>query len=800
MIESESRICIYFARGSCHHGTSCKYKHVAGGAAAETVTGTRPSTSICHKFAQTGQCTYDGCRYRHEAGGPATSPPRRPVPHGSCRWFGTSQDHKPRDNCNFEHRYVDSSDDSDSDKDNGRDNDSDTSMHVRPSAPTPQRRHNWARSLARPDATLPSVMKKIVTVGLRILDSGESEARQSAIKSLGSGIGRAWVAQVLEATYSLDQCAGRSLGFHEHCVPFMRLISHEQILASLVLGKDVEKIYDLVRQRGVDFFGSAASILQEGMGRSPTDGPQLEEALSALAAMMFSTIDLDQGTYIKAGYTTIATTLGECLDRFPADSQQSFALRSAARHIQQIKERLYMGDDAPSARSFKSTTKTKAKNNFYADLPGHLSLRGPRHDNDHASIEEITILPTTSELKADRPEFLPEKYETSPHHATGIRRLLDTQFRLLREDTSGQVRDAIRGLVQHWDQLVRGSDENLQRVIPRKMDAKINVYKNATLKRLYFDRKAGLAAEVVFTQPEDMSKMDISKRADWWEDSKDLQRGSIVALVDDKMETSFLLVHERTVMADVDAGLIGYHYDPMVGVNDLAGNKRKAMITLSLINSTSKIDQARLVTLASPSAASSTALVEFPGLLFVSFQPVLKGLQALHKWPRLPFIDWLAPGPETQYTVCDGFVEIPPPLYMSRKNVTLDLSCITEDGHYLSHSIDEPVTIEELEEHTTLDRGQCEGLISSLQREFALVQGPPGTGKSYVGDKIVQVLLANRHRLRIGPIICVCVSPLPRCDSNPTIADSNGGSVHQPCARPVSRTHPEAEDTRCQGA
>jgi len=638
-------------------------------------------------------------------------------------------------------------------------------------------------------------------IGLRILDSAESEARQSAIKTLGSDIGCAWVAKVLEATYSLDQYAGRSLGFHEHCVPFMRLISHEQILASLVLEKDVEKIYDLIRQRGVDFFGSAASILQEGMGRSSTDGPQLEEALSALAAMMFSTIDLDQGTYIKAGYTTIATTLGECLDRFPADSQQSFALRSAARHIQQIKERLYMGDDAPDAETPKSTTKATAKNNSYADLPGHLSLRGPRHDNDHASIEEIIILPTTSELKADRPEFLPEKYETSPYHEAGIRRLLDTQFRLLREDTSGQVRDAIRGLVRHWDQLVRGSDKNLQRVIQRKMDAKFSVFKNATLKRLHFDRKAGLAADVVFTQPEDVSEMDRSERVGWWEGSKDLQRGSIVALIDDTMETSFLLVHERTVKADVDAWMIDdCNYNPEVHLKDLAGNKREAMITLSLIDSTSKIDQARLVKLASPSSAGSAVLVEFPGLLFVSFQPVLKGLQALHKRPRLPFADWLAPGPETQYTVRDGFVEIPPPLYMSRKNVTLDLSCITVDGHCLSHSINEPVTIEELEEHTTLDRGQCEGLISSLQREFALVQGPPGTGKSYVGDKIVQVLLANRHRLRIGPIICVCVSPLPRCDSNPTIADSNGGSVHQPCARPVSRTHPEAEDTRREGA
>ena len=253
------RICPYFARGLCRRGNSCNYKHVAGGTAAKTATGTRPSTGICNKFDQTGQCTYDNCRYRHEAGGSATNPPHPSVPHGVCRWFGTPQGCRYGDSCTFEHRYVASPEDDDDDDDVDGDGDSETSMIVRPPAPTPQRRHNWAGSLAGSDATLPSVMKKIVTIGLRILNSAECEARQSAIKTLGSDTGRAWVAKVLEATYSLDQYAGRSLGFHEHCVPFMRLIAHEQILASLVLEKDVEKIYDLIRQRGVDFFGSAAS-------------------------------------------------------------------------------------------------------------------------------------------------------------------------------------------------------------------------------------------------------------------------------------------------------------------------------------------------------------------------------------------------------------------------------------------------------------------------------------------------------------------------------------------------------------
>ncbi|MDV3182344.1 MAG: AAA domain-containing protein, partial [Candidatus Phytoplasma australasiaticum] len=35
-------------------------------------------------------------------------------------------------------------------------------------------------------------------------------------------------------------------------------------------------------------------------------------------------------------------------------------------------------------------------------------------------------------------------------------------------------------------------------------------------------------------------------------------------------------------------------------------------------------------------------------------------------------------------------------------------------------------------------------------------QGPPGTGKSFTGEKILKVLLANKQKAKLGPIICVC--------------------------------------------
>ncbi|CAM9981979.1 unnamed protein product, partial [Ectocarpus sp. 13 AM-2016] len=66
----------------------------------------------------------------------------------------------------------------------------------------------------------------------------------------------------------------------------------------------------------------------------------------------------------------------------------------------------------------------------------------------------------------------------------------------------------------------------------------------------------------------------------------------------------------------------------------------------------------------------------------------------------------------------------------------------------------------ELLDHTTLDQAQLEALRAALSKEVALIQGPPGTGKTFVGAKVVRLLLTNRRMLSHwrGPIMCVCLT------------------------------------------
>lgn len=68
--------------------------------------------------------------------------------------------------------------------------------------------------------------------------------------------------------------------------------------------------------------------------------------------------------------------------------------------------------------------------------PGHLRPNGPRHNNDHADIREITVEPSEAELISTITPYLPANIPEAPHHLrTGsMERLLDIQFRLLREE------------------------------------------------------------------------------------------------------------------------------------------------------------------------------------------------------------------------------------------------------------------------------------------------------------------------------------------------------------------------------
>jgi hypothetical protein len=594
--------------------------------------------------------------------------------------------------------------------------------------------------------------------------------------------------------------------FDPHCILFLRLISHEEIRHSLVLEKAVGTVYNVVYghdgNRGVEFFRKIANCLVqmisevEGGNGSITRDEQLqvEEALLLTTKALLSTLTLNQGAAIKTEFRGVVEKLCGCYHVEDINHDiMSHDVHSAHENIQKIKDILSMGDIVSASNTANIRTITTSRQQqpewrppeLDVDLPGELSQHGPRHDNDHALISDIRILPTLSEILGyQRLDFLPTRYNPncpSKHHETGILRLLDSQFRLLREDTSGLLRDSIRLILENWNTLVHKTDWRIKRKILRNdSPTPVRIYFDVEIQRIKSDSIKGVEIEIEFDQVRGARNSNLMRRKQWWRESRGLREGgAILALIDGEEEEDtaviFLLVSRREICTldhDEQHSPSGIRH-----VRDLASSAKRAMITLRLASPTCKVDLSNLFCLASNhrrsfSSSRPLILVEFPAVLYNSFEGVLRCLQSLHKDPTyIPFTTLLAPSvhhntfthdPATTYT--DGNIIVPPPAYLLN-NATLDLSCIPTSADNNSNSTTTPLTISlshdphmlsaQLSEVTTLDTGQAVAMISALRHKVALIQGPPGTGKSYVGIQIARCLLKNKDLLGLGPILCV---------------------------------------------
>ncbi|PWW74664.1 hypothetical protein C7212DRAFT_358855 [Tuber magnatum] len=604
-------------------------------------------------------------------------------------------------------------------------------------------------------------VERFLLGALQILEIGTTGTIQQLIRDLGSERGLRRIAQIVETTFASGYSV-RGLSFRKHAIPFLKVMAHESMRNSLTLEREVGTIFNFLYghngQRGTRFFRQVADNLLELSGTGDTE--DFELAFSAATSVLFSTLNTNQGASVQEAFKPIVDTLSRCATKDGSDGVFNYAFRVSQGELDRIKTLLNMGDAIPRARGIvplRFAKDPKLQYQMEVDFPGGLSREGPRHDNDHSDISKIRILPSIEEILSHRNEFLPQRSLDSPHHLEGISRVLDFQFRLLREDTSGQLREAVRVVHEDWQELMEIEKKKGNKDKGRKSGIHTLIYKNARIEEVEFSTKEGLVLTMTFDQPSRLKKLSGAARLEWWSKSKYVAIGSLLCLIDSSKRSTFLVVCQREVKKAKPREILSTERDKTVW--DLASNPERCMIRLRFAESVSQDDIANILNSVTGfgNADTTRALVEFPGLLFASFDPVLKTLQQLSKSATLPFQKWLAPSPIYPYSpgTETGFTLVPPPLYMTKPGTELDLSSIT-GGYPLRYSVNRPFRTEELEARTTLDKGQCQAMIASLRQELSLIQGPPGTGKSYLGVQIVKVLLANRSRTGIGPIICVC--------------------------------------------
>ena len=262
----------------------------------------------------------------------------------------------------------------------------------------------------------------------------------------------------------------------------------------------------------------------------------------------------------------------------------------------------------------------------------------------------------------------------------------DVQFRLLREDFIAPLR---KGIKDYRDGKVGRNISNLR------------VYHNVRIAKPVFT-KNGLCHTI------QMKRMDKIN----WEHSKRLIYGSLVCLSPDNFEhTAFFATITEREPEKLKVTVI-FQGEPEIFMHQ----KKNTLFVM----------------------AESIAYYE-------ASSHILRSLQ-LAEPTSMPF---------TKHLLKNNSTKVDPPKYLSicpKRAISYDVSLIIKKEFIKNPKCARKYSSIKILCHewpsledTDLDESQLRAMKMALTQEVVVIQGPPGTGKTYIGLKIVQALLKNKH-------------------------------------------------------
>lgn len=599
-------------------------------------------------------------------------------------------------------------------------------------------------------------VSQFFSLGLELV-KGDTHTFQEIMQLLARAEGLDFIKAVtdrhIEAAHNLQSKVDL---MSKQILPFLGIITQNRVVASNVLERDLATIYTfLVGDDASRVIRLSTFVLElaAASGEIHLDDLNLLAAFEVLLSALSKALDLSTTDVVTPSFQHILERFSQLLAAFPG-AQEDISGLQATKYLEYLQRRMEL------AKTLANTAVPKiasGMNNIPVlgkHSPGLLRENGPRHDNDHEDISKIRILPTNEEIDATGSEYLPTN-KSSEWHIPGIRGRLDREFRLLREDTVGQLRNEVRRVRQ----LIRTSGN-------RGGPTTTFRYGDAVVHELRFNKSEGLEFTVRCKQPANVLHMGDAAREHWWETCKRLQSGNLVCILDPSEgsgKVQFFVISDSTLRSK-SAGDNAQRPDRRARRRDnceddandnplrLSYSREHLYVKLNLVESTPADLGPALEWSRGYGSISQRYLVEFPQALLASFKHTLEALQQLSRKSDLPFTELIAPEMPTS----GGEAKISPPLFSRAPGFSYDLSCLTIDKKPLVVGVGRVPTAVEVSSRTGLDMTQAEALLSTLSREFSLIQGPPGTGKSYTGEKIIQALLANKAKAELGPIICVC--------------------------------------------
>ncbi|KAL3467220.1 hypothetical protein BJX64DRAFT_192492 [Aspergillus heterothallicus] len=605
----------------------------------------------------------------------------------------------------------------------------------------------WKRRLRR-DPLAPTIyqMQAIMNDALEILAKKNQSLYQHIPRDLvdqdgDKGTkGLQWIREIMSMRVSQRYSANDFLLVAR---PFLKLVTHPLLLDCLSVDTYVGDMYVFIcgssGTRAFPFFQHVCTALETQESRNK----DAHDILTCLVAATREVIIRNQKALYHDSLPNLIENVAKLCEDCMVDSEPRLIYTKT--RVEEI-QRLIQRADA------KLASKTEEPE---IDITG--ALRGPvrpdypmlqtpgaHHDNDKADISHIKIIPTEDEIRCEKGELLPSTNFDSPYFLCGGERLIDIHFRLLRHDIFDEARKTIAEILHIHDrkldlaQWLRTSESNRA----------IRTYSSASLDRLEFTKQRGLGIDISVMEPPRLARQTNAQKQRWWNDTRRLDEGCLLCLVwfhNGSSSIIFLTVSQKIIAVKQRGSLVPEH-------------GRRATITTSLIPGQASNDLEALVKRQHERNEGQNILIEFPSILFGTFAPILENMQQMYLESRLPFSNWIVPNLQRD-TVGGSALDMPPPIYAREPGFSFKMDSILNDKSAtlsLGPTNIAPDLHNQLKSLTTLDEGQCDALISALTREFCLIQGPPGTGKSFLGVQLMRVLVANKARAELGPIVVVC--------------------------------------------
>ncbi|KAK5741549.1 hypothetical protein LTS12_024573 [Elasticomyces elasticus] len=345
------------------------------------------------------------------------------------------------------------------------------------------------------------------------LVSGDTGVMQETITLLVSNGGCARILELVGQIFLPGSDLQFSRIFNMQILPFFKTITHTNVTTSVILVSRLMTIYNILYgpdgERAVSLFAAVIQYLQtlafnNESRATPTSSASLE-ALEMSVAVFEKLVEVNTLAQVHDGLRLIAETLALIFED-NAEATASVAFQPARRHIRRLQQRFGLGHALPQIFTGPAIAGESAVFQLARDRPGKLSEDGPRHDNDHVDIRQISILPTMQEIQSSRSEYLPS-IDSREWHLPGLEGLFDRQFRLLREDTVGQLRDATK------TELERLQDPDTSITYKQKCQtARTFVYHDIEIVKLAFDTFSGMEIVIAFNQPKELQHKSTAQR------------------------------------------------------------------------------------------------------------------------------------------------------------------------------------------------------------------------------------------------------------------------------------------------